>query len=607
MPAPIEDYALIGNCRSAALVSRDGAIDWLCLPRFDAPAVFAALLGNEDNGRWRIAPSDGIEQCTRRYVGDTLVLETTWVTATGRARVLDCMPVGESNAVLRVVEGLAGETAFEMDLVMRFDYGRSVPWVEKIDPLTLSAVAGPDRLILRSTCATHGQDHHSVARFRVAAGERQVFSLCHQASHLPVQPGCDADHDLEQTLEHWQAFADRCPNVGPYTALVRRSLITLKAMTYAPTGGMVAAVTTSLPERVGGERNWDYRYCWLRDATMTLLALMNLGYFDEAQAWREWLLRSVAGNPEQMQIMYGLGGERDLTEFTLPWLAGYEHSQPVRVGNAAADQRQLDIYGELADAMAQAIKGGLPRHPRSAAIARAILPYLERIWRDPDEGIWEVRGPRQHFVHSKVMAWVAFDRSASLAETTEEGRERAAHYRQVADQIHREVCEHGLDAGGDYFVQAYGSSDMDASLLQIALTGFLPASDPRFLRTLEQIEQRLLRNGLLLRYDSDTCTDGLTAGEGTFLVCSFWLADVYVLLGRHAQAQALYESLTGLCNDVGLLAEQYDPAGQRMLGNFPQAFSHIGIINTALNLHRAQCPVRDRAVLRCSDEGSAMS
>ncbi|MEJ5861790.1 glycoside hydrolase family 15 protein [Pseudomonas farsensis] len=607
MPAPIEDYALIGNCRSAALVSRDGAIDWLCLPRFDAPAVFAALLGNEDNGRWRIAPSDGIEQCTRRYVGDTLVLETTWVTATGRARVLDCMPVGESNAVLRVVEGLAGETAFEMDLVMRFDYGRSVPWVEKIDPLTLSAVAGPNRLILRSTCATHGQDHHSVARFRVAAGERQVFSLCHQASHLPVQPGCDADHDLEQTLEHWQAFADRCPDVGPYTALVRRSLITLKAMTYAPTGGMVAAVTTSLPERVGGERNWDYRYCWLRDATMTLLALMNLGYFDEAQAWREWLLRSVAGNPEQMQIMYGLGGERDLTEFTLPWLAGFEHSQPVRVGNAAADQRQLDIYGELADAMAQAIKGGLPRHPRSAAIARAILPYLERIWRDPDEGIWEVRGPRQHFVHSKVMAWVAFDRSASLAETTEEGRERAAHYRQVADQIHREVCEHGLDAEGDHFVQAYGSSDMDASLLQIALTGFLPASDPRFLRTLEQIEQRLLRNGLLLRYDSDTCTDGLTAGEGTFLVCSFWLADVYVLLGRHAQAQALYESLTGLCNDVGLLAEQYDPAGQRMLGNFPQAFSHIGIINTALNLHRAQCPVRDRAVLRCSDEGSAMS
>ncbi|MDW9404403.1 glycoside hydrolase family 15 protein, partial [Pseudomonas soli] len=519
--------------------------------------------------------------------------------ASGRARVLDCMPLGEANAVLRIVEGLAGETAFEMDLVLRFDYGRSVPWVEKLDPLTLSAVAGPDRLILRSSTETHGRDHHSVARFRVRAGERQVFSLCHQPSHLPVQPGCDVDHDLEQTIDQWQAFAARCPDVGPYTERVRRSLLTLKAMTYAPTGGMVAAVTTSLPERVGGERNWDYRFCWLRDATMTLLALMNLGYFDEAQAWREWLLRSVAGNPEQMQIMYGLAGERDLPEFSLPWLPGYEHSQPVRVGNAASEQLQLDIYGELADAMTQAIKGGLPRHPRSAAIARSILPYLESIWREPDEGLWEVRGGRQHFVHSKVMAWVAFDRSASLADTTEEGRERGRHYRQVADQIRDEVCRRGLDADGRHFVQAYGSTELDASLLQIALTGFLPADDPRFLRTLEQIETRLLRNSLLLRYDSDSCSDGLTPGEGTFLVCSFWLADVYVLLGRQEEAQALYERLTALCNDVGLLAEQYDPVGKRMLGNFPQAFSHIGIINTALNLHRAQCPVRDRA--KCGD------
>ncbi|CRI57978.1 glycoside hydrolase family 15 protein [Pseudomonas sp. CCOS 191] len=599
MPALIEDYALIGNCRSAALINRDGALDWLCLPRFDAPAVFAALLGNEENGRWRIAPTDPVEHSARRYLDDTLVLETTWITASGRARVLDCMPLGEANAVLRIVEGLAGETAFEMDLVLRFDYGRSVPWVEKLDPLTLSAVAGPDRLILRSSTETHGQDHHSVARFRVRAGERQVFSLCHQPSHLPVQPGCDVDHDLEQTIAQWQAFAARCPDVGPYTERVRRSLLTLKAMTYAPTGGMVAAVTTSLPERVGGERNWDYRYCWLRDATMTLLALMNLGYFDEAQAWREWLLRSVAGNPEQMQIMYGLAGERDLPEFSLPWLPGYEHSQPVRVGNAASEQLQLDIYGELADAMTQAIKGGLPRHPRSAAIARSILPYLESIWREPDEGLWEVRGGRHHFVHSKVMAWVAFDRSASLADTTEEGRERGRHYRQVADQIRDEVCRRGLDADGRHFVQDYGSTELDASLLQIALTGFLPADDPRFLRTLEQIETRLLRNGLLLRYDSDSCSDGLTPGEGTFLVCSFWLADVYVLLGRQEEAQALYERLTALCNDVGLLAEQYDPVGKRMLGNFPQAFSHIGIINTALNLHRAQCPVRDRA--KCGD------
>ena len=597
MPAPIEDYALLGNCRSAALVSRDGSLDWLCLPRFDAPAVFAALMGNEENGRWRLAPSDPVERLERQYLEDTLVLETTWVTATGRARVLDCMPLGEHDAVLRIVEGLAGETAFEMDLVLRFDYGRSVPWVEKLDPLTLSAVAGPDRLILKSTVGLHARDHHSVARFRVQAGERHVFALRHQPSHLPDQPGFDAEQALAQTIADWQAFAERCPDVGAYTPLVRRSLLTLKALTYAPTGGMVAAATTSLPERVGGERNWDYRYCWLRDATMTLLAFMNLGYFDEAQAWREWLLRSVAGNPEQMQIMYGLAGERDLQEYTLPWLAGYEGSQPVRVGNAAAVQRQLDIYGEVADAMSQAIKGGLPRHPRSAAITRLIMPYVETIWAEPDEGIWEVRGGRQHFVHSKVMAWVAFDRMASLAESTGEERERGRHYREVADQIHRQVCEQGLDPSGRFFVQAYGSQAQDASLLQIALTGFLPAEDPRFLRTLEQIERRLLRNGLLLRYDTETdcCSDGLTPGEGTFLVCSFWLADVYVLLGRHDQAQALYERLAGLCNDVGLLAEQYDPTSKRMLGNFPQAFSHVGIVNTALNLHRAQCPARARA------------
>jgi len=597
MPAHIEDYALLGNCRSAALVSRDGSIDWLCLPRFDAPAVFAALLGNEENGRWRLAPCDPVEHTSRQYLEDTLVLETTWVTASGRARVLDLMPLGEVNSVVRIVEGLAGEINFEMDLVLRFDYGRSVPWVEKLDPLTLSAVAGPDRLILCSTVPSHARDHHTVARFRVSAGERHVFSMRHQPSHLPVQPDCDVEAALQQTLQQWQAFAARCPQVGPYTPLVRRSLLTLKAMTYAPTGGIVAAVTTSLPERVDGERNWDYRFCWLRDATMTLLAFMNLGYFDEAQAWREWLLRSVAGNPEQMQIMYGLAGERDLQEYTLPWLAGYEHSQPVRVGNAASQQMQLDIYGELADAMSQAIKGGLPRHPRSAAISRLIMPYLEGIWREPDEGIWEVRGGRQQFVHSKVMAWVAFDRAAGLADTTEEGRERGQHYRQVADEIHREVCEQGLDPSGQFFVQAYGSTEMDASLLQVALTGFLPVDDPRFLRTLEQVERRLLKNGLLMRYDSDSCSDGLTPGEGTFLVCSFWLADVYVLLGRQAEAEALYQHLTGLTNDLGLLAEQYDPAGQRMLGNFPQAFSHIGIINTALNLHRAQCPVRDRA--RC--------
>ncbi|WP_312935747.1 glycoside hydrolase family 15 protein [Pseudomonas sp.] len=593
MTALIEDYALLGNCRSAALVNRNGSLDWLCLPRFDAPAVFASLLGNEENGRWRIAPTDSVEHSERRYLDDTLVLETTYVTAGGSARVLDLMPLSDGNSVVRIIEGLSGEVHFEMDLVMRFDYGRTVPWVEKLDPHTLTAVAGPDRLVLVSSVAPHAVDHHTVARFRVSAGERETFSLRHEPSHLPVQPGFDIDYVFGQTVDQWRTFAGRCPEVGTYSKQVRRSLITLKAMTYAPTGGIVAAVTTSLPERLGGERNWDYRYCWLRDATMTLLAFLNLGYVEEAQAWREWLLRSVAGNPEQMQIMYGLAGERDLQEYDLPWLAGYEHSKPVRVGNGAAGQRQLDIYGEVADAMSQAIKAGLPRHPRSAAIARLILPFVESIWREPDEGIWEVRGQRQHFVHSKVMAWVAFDRSASLAET-EQDAERGQHYREIANQIHREVCEQGLDPSGQYFVQAYGSKEMDASLLQIALTGFLPATDPRFVRTVEQIERRLLQDGLLMRYDTDSCTDGLSAGEGTFLVCTFWLCDVYVLLDRKDEARALYERLLGLCNDVGLLAEQYDPRSQRMLGNFPQAFSHIGIINSALTLHRAETPVLDR-------------
>ena len=595
MPGLIEDYALLGNCRSAALVGRDGSLDWLCLPRFDSPAVFAALLGDEENGRWRLAPSEPVVQVSREYLDGTLILHTTFTTASGRARLIDCMPLAEHNSVLRIVEGLEGEVPFEMDLVMRFDYGNSVPWVEKAEPLVLSAVVGPDRLILRSGAATQALDHHTGSRFTVKAGQRLAFSLTHQASHLPLPAAFDAEQALQRTREQWQQFSSRCPDVGPWTALVKRSLLTLKAMTYAPTGGIVAAVTTSLPERLGGERNWDYRYCWLRDATMTLLAFMNLGYFEEAQAWREWLLRSVAGNPEQMQIMYGLAGERRLAEYEVPWLVGYEGAQPVRIGNAAALQHQLDIYGEVADAMSQAIRGGLPRHPRSAAIARLIMPYLENTWQQPDEGIWEVRGGQQHFTHSKVMAWVAFDRAAGLSDTTEEGLARAEHYRQVAAQIHRQVCEQGFDRQLGCFVQAYGSKEMDASLLQIALTGFLPADDPRFLATLARIEQRLLRNGLLLRYDSDSGCDGLAPGEGTFLVCSFWLADVYVLLGREQEARTLFERLASLCNDVGLLAEQYDPLGRRMLGNFPQAFSHIGIINTALNLHRAQCPVRDRA------------
>ncbi|NBA96752.1 glycoside hydrolase family 15 protein [Pseudomonas sp. R5(2019)] len=595
MPALIEDYALLGNCRTAALVDKSGSLDWLCFPRFDAGACFAALLGDEENGRWRIGPADEVLEVTRQYRDGTLILETRFRTARGEALLIDCMPLAEHSSVLRIVVGLKGQVDFEMDLTMRFDYGSSVPWVVKAEPLTLTAVAGPEMLVLRSATALQPRDYHTASQFSVGAGERRVFTLSWQNSTCPLEAGFDAEAALLETERQWRAFSDRCPSVGEWTGQVKRSLITLKALTYAPTGGIVAAVTTSLPEHLGGERNWDYRYCWLRDATMTLLAFMNLGFFDEACAWREWLLRSVAGNPEQMQIMYGLGGERRLPEYSLPWLAGYEGSRPVRIGNAASLQQQLDIYGEVADALSLAIKGGLPRHPRSTSIARLILPYLEKIWQRTDAGLWEVRGEPQHFVHSKVMAWVAFDRAAGLSDTTEQGREQARHYREVADLIHAQVCAKGVDAKLGCFVQAYGSRQMDASLLQIALTGFLPANDPRVVATVAQIEKRLMQDGLVLRYDTASGCDGLAPGEGSFLVCSFWLADVYVLMGRRDDAQALYKRLSGLCNDVGLLAEQYDPASQRMLGNFPQAFSHIGIINTALNLHRAQCPATDRA------------
>lgn len=595
MPALIEDYALLGNCRTAALVDRCGSLDWLCFPRFDSPACFSALLGSSDNGRWRICPSQPLTGTERRYRDSTMILETVFHTEQGSAMLVDWMPVGEQDCVVRTVVGLSGQVEFDMELVMRFDYGSSVPWVEQAQPRTLTAAAGPDMLVLRSASDLHAVDHRTGSRFTVEAGEQLCYRLSFQPSHLPVQPAVEAELSLVETERYWREFAQRCPDVGSWTPLVKRSLLTLKAMTYAPTGGIVAAVTTSLPEQLGGERNWDYRYCWLRDATMTLLAFMNLGYYEEAAAWRKWLMRSVAGNPEQMQIMYGLAGERRLPEQTLPWLTGYEGSAPVRIGNGAATQRQLDVYGEVADAMSQAIRAGLPRHPRGAAIFRVILPYLESIWEQPDEGIWEIRGEPQHFTHSKVMAWVAFDRAATLAEPTEEGRAQAQHYRAVADRIHAQVCSRGIDTEHGHFVQAYGSTHTDASLLQIALTGFLPPDDPRVVATVARIESTLMRDGLLLRYDTAHGVDGLDPGEGTFLVCSFWLADVYVLQGRMADAQRLFERLAGLCNDVGLLAEQYDPKAARMLGNFPQAFSQLGIINTALNLYRAQNPAQARA------------
>jgi GH15 family glucan-1,4-alpha-glucosidase len=596
MTSLIEDYALLGNCRSAALVSKDGSIDWLCFPRFDAPSCFAALVGVPENGRWKIAPQEPVGQTTRAYMEGTLILETVFSTALGTARVTDFMPASlHDNCVVRIVTGVRGRVEFDMDLVIRFDYGSTVPWVEKHDQQTLTAVAGPDMLVLRSTVALEARDFRTGSTFAVSEGDQVIFTLSHQPSNCMVAEPLDVKAALAATIYFWREFSSRCPNVGDYSAQVKRSLITLKALTYQPTGGIVAAVTTSLPEWIGGERNWDYRYCWLRDATMTLLAFMHLGYFEEATVWYEWLLRSIAGNPEQMQIMYGLAGERRLPEVELPWLAGYEASKPVRIGNAASVQVQLDVFGEVADAISQARKGGLPPHRRGIALADVIMPYLERAWREPDDGIWEVRGPRRHFTHSKVLAWLAFERAAALA-ATQAGRENfAEHCQQIANEIHADVCRRGFDEELGSFVQSYGSKAVDASLLQIALTGFLPANDQRFLGTVAAIEKRLMKDGLLCRYDTKELVDGMPPGEGTFLVCSFWLADVYVLIGRHDDARILYERLIGLCNDVGLLSEQYDPQARRMLGNFPQAFSHIGIINTALNLRRAQAPAKARA------------
>ncbi|SDW59797.1 Glucoamylase (glucan-1,4-alpha-glucosidase), GH15 family [Pseudomonas syringae] len=597
MAALIEDYALLGNCQTAALVARDGSLDWLCFPRFDSTACFAALLGSSDHGRWKIAPTAEVIAVERRYREGTLVLETVFQTREGRAMLIDFMPMNTSGHVVRIVVGLEGQVEFAVDLAIRFDYGSSVPWVEKKDAHTLTAVAGPEMLVLRSPVPLHPQDHHTASQFQVVEGERKVFTLAYQASYEPLLAEIDVEKALQTTVSYWREFSDRCPDVGPWTGQVKRSLITLKAMTYAPTGGIVAAVTTSLPEQLGGERNWDYRYCWLRDATMTLLAFMNLGYFEEATAWRDWLLRSVAGNPEQIQIMYGVGGERRLQEYELPWLSGYENSQPVRVGNGAATQVQLDVYGEVADAMIQALRSGMPAHPRSVAISKVVMPYLETIWHLPDAGIWEIRSEPRHFTHSKVMAWVAFDRNAkqiAQAADSDQDRALAEHYRQVADEIHADVCLNGFDAGLNSFVQTYGATEVDASLLQIVLTGFLPPEDPRVIGTVARIERTLMQDGLLLRYDNERSDDGVAGREGTFLVCSFWLADAYVLLGRADDAARLFERLCGLCNDVGLLAEQYDPKDGRMLGNFPQAFSHIGIINTALNLHRVVCPALTR-------------
>ncbi|MDB5595193.1 MAG: glycosyl hydrolase [Hyphomicrobiales bacterium] len=596
MTRRIEDYALIGDCETAALVSNRGSIDWLGLPRFDSAACFAALLGDEENGCWSIAPVDREARVSRRYREGTLILETRFETQTGAAVLVDFMPPREPLAdLVRIVIGEWGEVDFETLFVLRFDYGRTVPWVTRADDETLTAVAGPDQLVLRTPVHLRGTDHRTVGAFTVRAGDQIPFVLTHCSSMATHIVTGDAFAALERTEGFWHAFSDRCPAVGPWSAAVKRSLITLKALTYEPTGGMVAAVTTSLPEWIGGSRNWDYRYCWLRDATFTLQAFMHLGYFEEAKCWRDWLLRAVAGDPSQLQIMYGVAGERQLPEWEVTWLKGFRGSRPVRIGNAAASQLQLDVYGEVADALMQAYKGGLPPHPRTGALRAVALEYLAGLWREPDEGIWEVRGARQHFTHSKVMSWVAFDRAASAVATTPDEAATNRRWRAVADEIHAEVCAKGFDPQLNSFVQSYGSKQLDASLLQIALVGFLPPEDPRILGTIDAVMTRLMSNGLVRRYDSGVVNDGLPPGEGVFLACSFWLVDNLTLVGRWDEARALFDRLVSLTNDVGLLAEEHDPRTGEMLGNFPQAFSHVGLINSALNLHRVQGPARARA------------
>jgi GH15 family glucan-1,4-alpha-glucosidase len=593
MPSRIEDYAIIADCRSAALVAKDGSIDWLCLPRFDSDACFSALLGSRDHGRWQIAPTGAVRRVSRRYREDTLILETEFETEEGSVTLVDLMPIsGQGTDVARIVVGNRGRVSMQMELIIRFGYGEIVPWVRGFEG-GIEAIAGPDVLRLVTPVATKGEGLTTVSRFSVGEGERIPFVLTWAPSHLPDPGHVDAEQALAESEAGWREWSAGCQVQGPYHAIVKRSLITLKALTYDPTGGIVAAATTSLPEKIGGVRNWDYRICWLRDATFTLYSFMSAGFSTEARAWRDWLLRAVAGDPSQIQIMYGLAGERRLPELILDWLPGYEGSRPVRIGNAASRQLQLDVYGEVMAALHLSRRVGLAYEQASWALQRNLMEYLETIWNEPDEGIWEVRGPRRHFTHSKVMAWVAFDRAIKTVEQfgTEGPLDR---WRALRDEIHDSVCRHGYDPELGSFVQAYGSKELDASLLLIPLVGFLPSHDPRVRGTVAAVEKRLLRGGFVDRYETLSGVDGLPPGEGAFLPCSFWLADNYVLQGRREEARALFERLAGLANDVGLLSEEYDPEAQRLVGNFPQAFSHVSLVNTALNLSRPEGPAEDR-------------
>ena len=584
----IEDYALIGDCETGALIGCDGSIDWLCWPRFDSGACFAALLGNPEHGRWRIAPTGDVTRVERRYRGESLILETTFVTESGAVTVIDFMPpVGPQSELVRMVVGVRGEVAMHVDLVLRFAYGATVPWVTRMDGGGLRAIAGPDMVVLRGDVRLHGENLTSVADFTIHAGETRSFVLSWRPSHKAVPDPVDATVALRETEDYWRQWASRCTYQGEYREPVLRSLLTLKALTYGPTGGIVAAATTSLPEELGGVRNWDYRLCWLRDATLTLVALMDAGYYDEARAWRDWLLRAAAGSPDQAQIMYGLGGERRLLEWEVPWLPGYEGSVPVRVGNAAHGQLQLDVFGEVIDALHQARRGHMPESEDAWHLERALVAHLERIYSSPDHGIWEVRGHPQHFTHSKVMVWVALDRAIRSAELCRlDGP--LDRWMALRKQLHDEICERAFDPSVGSFMQAYGSKEVDASLLLMPIVGFLPATDERVRGTVRLIEQRLFVDGFVYRYDSALTDDGLPPGEGAFLACTFWLCDNYLLQGRQAEARKLFERLLAIRNDVGLLAEEYHPGARRQVGNYPQAFSHVALVSTAFNIQRAE-------------------
>ena len=595
MASRIEDYALLGDCQTAALVSLSGSVDWLCFPRFDSDACFAAIIGSEDNGFWRIAPVAEVRSVRRAYRDGSLNLETEITTDEGTVVLLDFMAVGEPTPdMVRIVIGMTGNVRMRLDLVLRPGYGTTIPWVRHI-PNGIEAIAGPERFRLTSTPAAvlHGEGLRTVSEFTVSAGERVPFVFDWSASNLERVPCVEPEEALKLADEFWLEWSARAKVDGPYAAVIKRSLITLKALTYAPTGGMVAAPTTSLPEWIGSVRNWDYRYCWVRDATLTLYAMLSAGYTEEARSWRDWLLRAAAGAPSQLQILYGIGGERRLVEVELPWLAGYEASSPVRIGNKASEQLQLDVYGELMDTLHLCGEAGLTNNDADWALQRALVSHLETAWTQPDSGIWEVRGPRRHFVHSKMMCWLAFDRAVKSIEKwgVPGPLER---WRAARDAVHADICTNGFDASLDSFVQYYGSKELDASLLLMVMVGFLPLDDPRLLGTVAAVERLLMNEGFVHRYVTNQHVDGLPEGEGVFLACSFWLADAYVLLGRTDDARALFERLIGLTNDLGLLSEEYDPQGKRMLGNFPQALSHVALVNTALNLTRAEGPAVQR-------------